>query len=227
MKISLIVPAAGSGKRMGAEINKQYLLLKGLPVLAHTLARFDDLPEIEEIIVVAAPGEVSYCREMVVEAYGFKKVKKVVPGGATRQDSVYNGLREVSGDSDYVVIHDGARPFLKKETLRQYFEELSETEALIFAVPEKNTLKRVQNHFVVGSIPREGVWEIQTPQGFNKKLLLKAFEAAKSHLEDFTDDSSIVESQGMKVKVFQGDHLNIKVTTPEDLALGEAILEMI
>ena len=226
MKISLIIPAAGVGSRMKSEINKQYLLLGDKPVLAHTINKFHDLSEIDEIIIVAAEDEIDFCRSQVVEKYGFKKVKKIVAGGSQRQESVHKGLLEVQKDSDYVIIHDGARPFLKEEDIKNFIIELKKQEALVMAVPEKNTIKKVADSFIIHTISRENVWEIQTPQGFRRDLLDLAFKEAKGKYHLYTDDSSLVEELQVPVKIFMGNYLNIKITAPEDLALGNAILGM-
>ncbi len=227
MKISLIIPAAGTGSRMGSAINKQYLELEGKPVLAHTIERFHRIPEIDEIIVVAAEKELDYCKKAVVEKYAFNKVKKVIPGGAQRQDSVYNGLLEASPNCDYVIIHDGARPFIKEEKIKEFIKTLRAENALVMGVPEKNTIKKIKDSFIINTIPREDVWEIQTPQGFSRELIFRAFKEGSGKYHLFTDDSSMVESLQVPVKIFQGDYLNIKITAPEDLKLGNAILSLI
>lgn len=227
MKISLIIPAAGTGSRMKADKNKQYLELGGMPVLAHTIGRFHSIAEIEEVIIAAGKDELDFCRIHVAEKYGFTKVKKIVPGGATRQDSVFNALLEVSEDADFVIIHDGARPFLQEKRIRDFISALKDENALVMGVPEKNTLKKIKDSFIVNTIPRENVWEIQTPQGFRRTLILDAFKENMDNLHLFTDDSFLVEKLRIPVKIFQGDNLNIKITTPEDLKLGNAILSLL
>lgn len=224
MRISLIIPAAGIGRRMKSQINKQYLQLNGKPILAHTISRFHQIPQIEEIIIVASADEIDYCRFQVVEKYKFTKVTKIVPGGMVRQESVYKGFLETSPDTDYIIVHDGVRPFLKQEQNEEFIKALQNEKALIMGVPEKNTIKKVKNLFIINTIDRENVWEIQTPQAFSRDVLSQAFENAANNYEKYTDDSSMVEEIKVPVKIFPGDYLNIKITVPQDLKLGKAIL---
>lgn len=227
MKISLIIPAAGTGSRMKSKSNKQYLQLKDRPVLAHTIGLFHEIPEIEEIIVVAAENEVDFCRIQVAEKYGFTKIKKIVPGGLSRQESVYKGFLETCPDSDYIIIHDGARPLLKKEKIKEFIKVLQNEKALVMAVAEKNTIKKVKDLFIIHTINREDVWEIQTPQGFSREVLSQAFIKVDGNYHLYTDDSSMVEELKVPVKIFPGDYLNIKITVPEDLKLGKLILDIL
>lgn len=227
MRASLIIPAAGSGSRMQMSQNKAYLELRGKPVLAHTIARFHDFEEIEEIIIVAAGEEISFCNRQVVEPFKFHKVRHVVAGGPSRQDSVYNGIAQVSPDSTHIIIHDGARPFISTRDIRTFLDTLSGEEGVILGVPEKNTLKRVKGDYVEATLQREGVWEVQTPQGFKKELLEAAYRNLSSRLSEFTDDAAIAERANVRVRMVQGSYLNIKITTREDWLLGEKILELI
>ncbi len=224
--ISVVIPAAGLGKRMRADRNKQYLVLQGKPILAYTIDMFHKQRAITEIIVVATADEVDFCERQVVEKYGFTKVKKVIAGGATREHSVYEGLKEVSKEAQYVVIHDGVRPFIRQEMLEVFLEKMMFYDALVMAVPEKNTIARVTNGRIKERLVRDDVWEMQTPQAFKKGLIMKAFDAQKERLAEFTDDASVVSAEGIEVCVFAGEYLNIKITTPEDLLLGDAILEL-
>ena len=238
-KISLLLPAAGTGSRMKADINKQYLMLKGKPLLAHTLEIFHDLPEIFEIIIATREEEIDYCQKHVLDPYDFPKVKKILAGGRTRQESVYQAFKEVSAEADYVIVHDGARPFLSKKLAADFVRELlsqvpiqdqtsEDPVGLIMGVPEKNTLKKIDSEgLVVKTVPREDIWEIQTPQAFKQNVLSLSFEANKENFHLFTDDSSLVEAMDLPVKIFMGSYLNLKMTTPEDLLLGERIMELI
>lgn len=226
MRISLIIPAAGIGRRMKAEINKQYLQVAGKPILAHTIEKFHEIGEIEEIIIVAAEDEIDFCRIQVAEKYNFTKVKSIVAGGKTRQESVHNGFKKVSPEIDYVIIHDGVRPFVTVEQIKDFIKELKDVDALVMGVPEKNTIKKIKDSFIIKTIDREDVWEIQTPQGFRREVLGEAFTKVSGNYHLYTDDSSMVEELKLPVKIFQGDYLNIKITVPEDLRLGKAILEM-
>lgn len=232
-KVSLILPAAGTGSRMQREINKQYLLLKEKPLLAHTLEIFHGFPEIFEIIIASREGEIDYCQKKVLDPYDFYKVKKIVAGGKTRQESVYQAFKQVSSEADYVIVHDGARPFLSKKLAADFLASLFSGSGLnlaglIMGVPEKNTLKEVApDGHIIKTVSRENIWKIQTPQAFRREILAQALESGKENFELFTDDASLVEALGFPLKIFMGSYLNLKMTTPEDLDLGERILELI
>lgn len=225
MKVSAIIPAAGQSRRMGLGTNKQFLTLGGKPVLAHTLAVFENCLAVQEIIVVAAPGEEEYCSQEIVRKYNFSKVFQVITGGRERQDSVYQGILALSSDTDLVVVHDGARLFLTAELIEESINHCQETGAAIVAVPVKDTIKIVnEEHTVENTPPRNILWAVQTPQTFSYSLLKKAHQEAK--LDGFlgTDDASLVERLGGQVRVVLGSYENLKITTPEDLIIGEAIL---
>src|SRR5512136_2293001 len=168
MKVIALVPAAGMGKRMGAEINKQYLLLAGKPIVAHTLQVFEDAPFVDDIYVIVPEAEIPYCREQVVERYGFTKVRPIVSGGAERQNSVLNGLRamEDAGDDDVVLIHDGVRPFISLRIIEKAIETARLHDGALVAVPAKDTIKVVEDGIVRDTPPRENLWLAQTPQAF-------------------------------------------------------------
>jgi 2-C-methyl-D-erythritol 4-phosphate cytidylyltransferase len=226
MKVIALVPAAGMGKRMGAEINKQYLLLAGKPIVAHTLQVFEDAPFIDDVYVIVPEAEIPYCREHVVERYGFAKVRRIVAGGRERQHSVMNGLQSLSGadEDDVVLIHDGVRPFVPLVALERAVETARRHDGALVAVPVKDTVKVVTDGIVRSTPPREELWLAQTPQAFRYQVILAAHEiaAAESHLG--TDDASLVEWIGREVHIVMGDYRNIKITTPEDLVLAEAFL---
>lgn len=226
MKTCVIIPAAGFGKRMQNDINKQFIMLEEMPILAHTINAFESSPLIDEIIVVCAKNEIEICKREILEKYGFSKVVDVVAGGETRQESVYNGLKHLNEDIENVLIHDGARPFISDEIIQRIIDCMETEAAVIVGVKEKNTIKKVVDGYVEETIPRENVWEIQTPQAFKKKLILDSYENNYAELGYFTDDSSIAEASGNRIKIVEGDYFNIKITTPEDLVLGKAILEM-
>lgn len=226
MKVSAIIPAAGQSRRMGLGTNKQFLTLGGKPVLAHTLTTFENCPEVQEIIIVAAEGEEDYCCQAIVEKYNFSKVAKVIKGGKERQDSVYRGILSLSPGVDIVIVHDGARPFVTAGMIQSSIDGCLETGGAIIAVPVKDTIKIVNEEQIVENTPpRETLWSVQTPQTFRYSLLREAHETAKR--EDFlgTDDASLLERLGKRVKVIRGSYENLKITTPEDLIIGEAILE--
>ena len=227
-KVTAIIVAGGSGKRMGMAIKKQYILLNKKEVLTHTLEVFNKSDLIDTIILVVSEEEIEKVKIEIVEKYALHKVKKIVAGGAERQDSVYNGLMATSEDTKYVMIHDGARPFIKEAVLKKALEVTLEKEATVVAVPVKDTIKIVDNkeNKVIDTPDRSTLWSIQTPQTFTKKLLLKAYEYAKRESLVVTDDSMLVEAYGKSVYIVEGDYTNIKITTPEDLIIGEALLKV-
>lgn len=223
-KVSAILVAAGKGKRMGANINKQYIQLKGKPIVAHTLSVFEKSAMIDEVILVVGKEEVAYCRKHILEEYRFKKVTTIVPGGEERRDSVYQGLRAITAQPDLVVVHDGARPFVTEAMLQESLEEASKIGAAILGVPVKDTIKVVdENGQVVSTPSRESLWAVQTPQVFRFQLLLEAHNHGE--LKEMTDDAMLVEALGHPVKVIRGSYENIKITTPDDLLLAEEILK--
>jgi 2-C-methyl-D-erythritol 4-phosphate cytidylyltransferase len=222
-----LIPAAGMGKRMGASINKQYLQLDGLPIVARTISVFEDSPLIEAIYLVIPADEIPYCREHVVAACGFRKVVEIVPGGRERQNSVMNGLnamRRDVADDDVVLIHDGVRPLISPQLLRESIETARNSDGALVAVPAKDTIKTVRDGIIIETPPREMLWQAQTPQSFRFATIYAAHRAAE--LEGFmgTDDASLVERRGGVVRIVRGDYRNIKITTPEDLVLAEAFL---
>lgn len=224
-KVACIIPAAGQGKRMGNQVNKQFLLLSGLPILVHTLRAFDAIPEVNEIILVCRGEEIDYCKEMV-ESFGIIKVKRFVAGGKERQDSVWAGLQAVSENMEIVLVHDGARPFIDRATILRGIEQAKKCGAVVVGVPVKDTIKMVEGGGRISSTPpRDKLWQIQTPQIFKKDLIYGAYKRGISDKFNGTDDASFVEYIGGDVFVALGTYENIKITTPEDLYLGEAILQ--
>ncbi len=225
MKVTAVIVAAGKSKRIQDKLPKQFLKIGGRPVLSHTLERFENCQEIDEILLVVAEDWLTYSSAEVVDRYGFKKVNKVVSGGEKRQDSVYKGLLAVPGDTSIVVIHDGVRPLIKTSAIAKTIESCREYKAVILAVPVKETVKRIEDGSVVTTLNRERLWSAQTPQTFDYRVLLDAYEKAKSDRFTGTDDASLVERLGVEVMILEGDYDNIKITTREDLLLAEQILK--
>ena len=223
---SAIIVAAGSGVRMGGGVRKQYLLLGGRPILAHTLAPFDEFNGINEIFLVVPETDFDYCRNAVISPMKPRKKIRLVPGGATRQESVYNGLLAIGGNQGVVVIHDGVRPFITMEQIAECIEVAEKTGACILGMPVFDTLKRV-NHAeeIEKTVEREAIRSAQTPQAFQYRSILEAHEIARREGYTGTDDASLMEHIGKRVKIITGDRRNIKITTPEDLDMAEAILE--
>ncbi len=229
MKVIALIPAAGMGKRMEAGINKQYLLLGGMPIVARTIAVFEQALFVDDIYLVIPSQEIPYCREQVVERYGFTKVRPIVPGGAERQNSVMNGLRamEDAGDDDVVLIHDGVRPFVSPRILERAVETARLHDGALVAVPAKDTIKVVEDGIIRETPLRENLWLAQTPQAFRYGVIRAAHEIADAERFLGTDDSSLVERMGKEIHIITGDYRNIKITTPEDLILAESFLKSV
>jgi 2-C-methyl-D-erythritol 4-phosphate cytidylyltransferase len=220
-----IILAAGKGKRMGESINKQYLHIKGYPVLYYTLKAFSQSDCIDDIIIVAADGEDDYCREEIVKKYNFFKVKCVVIGGKERQHSVLNGLRAVT-NCDIVLIHDGARPFINESIIQNAVFYADLYGATACGVMPKDTIKmKDSSGFSMKAPSREMFFCVQTPQAFRYELILDCHNRINNEDTMVTDDTMVVERYGNKVYLYEGSYNNIKVTTPEDLEIGKQILE--
>jgi 2-C-methyl-D-erythritol 4-phosphate cytidylyltransferase len=219
--VSVIIPAAGSGKRMGGGTAKQFLPLRGEPVLVRTVKLFSECPQVDEIVIAA--GDVESTRELVAH---FPKVTYVVKGGAERQDSVWAGLQVVHSRPRIVCVHDAVRPLLTIEQLTAILEAAAEHPALVMGVPVKDTIKIARAGGYVAQTPdRPTVWAIQTPQVFWVEPMVQAFRQAIADGVVGTDCASLLERMGVPVKIHQGSHENIKLTTPEDFLVAEAILE--
>lgn len=224
-KVAAVIVAGGSGKRMGMKIKKQFIELEGKAILAHTIEAFNKCKVIDEIIVVVGKEDIAKVKTEIVSRYGYDKVIQIIEGGTERQESVYNGLMAVTKEVQYVMIHDGARPFISQEILEKALIMTKEKHATVVAVPVKDTIKVVNGALEVEATPnRSTLWSVQTPQSFKKELLIKAYGYAKEKSLIVTDDSMLVEAYGKKVHVVEGDYNNIKITTSEDLVLGQAIL---
>jgi len=222
-----LIPAAGMGKRMGASMNKQYLQLDGMPIVARTISAFEHSPLIDAIYLVIPAEEIPYCQKHVVEAYGFSKIAAIVPGGRERQNSVMNGLnamREYVSADDVVLIHDGVRPLVTENILRESITTASLHDGAVVAVPVKDTIKTVQDGIVCDTPLREKLWQAQTPQSFRFGKIYTAHHSAEADGFSGSDDSSLIERSGGEVHIVLGDYRNIKITTPEDLILAKAFL---
>lgn len=220
-----IVLAAGSGKRMGTKVHKQYLQLCEKPVLAYSLQAFQQSDLIDEIILVVGKGEEEFCRTEIVEKYGFFKVQKIICGGEQRYHSVWNGLKETK--AGYVYIHDGARPFVNENIIRRGYECVVREHACAAGMPVKDTVKIVDDNNIVSQTPeRKYVWIVQTPQVFDTELIKRAYWLLEKEGESaVTDDAMVVETMlGESVKLYEGSYENIKITTPEDLKVAEAFV---
>ncbi|KEK22619.1 2-C-methyl-D-erythritol 4-phosphate cytidylyltransferase [Bacillus gaemokensis] len=221
---TLIIPAAGQGKRMGAGKNKLFLLINEVPIIVHTLRAFEKDEACRSIIMAINEEERPYFEELM-KKYRIQKDVRFIQGGAERQDSVYNALQYVK-QVNYVLVHDGARPFVTNEMIHHVLTAAKQKGASICAVPVKDTVKKVEQNIVVETVERSHLRAVQTPQGFSVPLLLEAHRSAKQGCFLGTDDASLVERIGKEVGVVEGSYYNIKVTTPEDLLIAESFLRV-
>ena len=225
MLTAAVIVAAGKGVRMGGEVGKQYLPLAGVPILQRTLNAFAASGLFQEIILVVAAAEMDYCRRRVVDEVNTTATIRLIAGGPERQESVFNGLEACSGDAaDPVLIHDGVRPFVSKDDLSRCLQTVGTHGACIVAIPSADTLKRVGvDGRIKHTLPREAIWLAQTPQGFRLGLIRAAHRRARRDGFSGTDDAQLLERTGHAVAIVPGSRANIKITTPEDLRLAEAI----
>ena len=222
--VTAIFPAAGQSRRMKSNINKNFLQIAGQPILIHTLLKFSKSDKIDNLIVVTASDEMNIVKEMLTGCAGLKPFQVVI-GGSERQYSIANALKAVPENCDIILVHDAARPLVSIGTINSVVEAAELYGAAIAAVPEKNTIKIVDSDgFVTSTPPRPTLVSVQTPQGFKRDIIMKAYDQAARDNFLGTDDSGLVERLGYKVKVVQSDYRNIKVTTPEDILTAEAFL---
>jgi 2-C-methyl-D-erythritol 4-phosphate cytidylyltransferase len=227
VKAAALIAAAGVGTRMGTATPKPYLTLAGKPILAHTLAVFEALPEVQEITLVVHPRELEHCQERILTPYGFRKVLRLVPGGKERQDSVYHGLKALmgAGGVELVLVHDGVRPLVRPEDIRRVLRAARRYGAAVLGWPAQDTLKRVSAQGeVLETLDRRQIWQIQTPQAFRAELLWRAYVTAYERGFYATDEAALVEALPHPVRVLQGAPFNLKITTPADLVVAEALL---
>ena len=224
-KVCALIPAAGKGSRMAHSVKKPYLKLAQKPILAHTIQRFEQNSAVDAIFVIVDRGDFSECRTAVLHPYRFKKVQGLVQGGDTRQMSVYNGVRALSADIDFVIVHDGVRPFVTDEIIFACLTAADECGAAVAAVPVKDTIKVAnQDSFIVETPVRDRLWAVQTPQVFRRSLLEEAHQAAQARQLTATDDASLIEQLGFPVKLVEGSYANLKITTPIDLRVAEVLI---
>ena len=227
--VTAIFPAAGKGKRMQAGMNKVLVELEGMPILVRTLARFSRCQAVDRLVVVVAAHEVEFVTDMLTGAdreFGLKPWQ-VTAGGSERQYSVWNGIQAVQGaaDDDIILVHDAARPLVSEKTILETIRVAEAKGAAIAAVPAKNTIKLCNAAGEVVETPdRSRLWEVQTPQGFRRDILVRANQQAMAESFLGTDDASLVERLGQKVFIVESDYRNIKLTTPEDMVIAKAFL---
>ena len=223
---SVIITAAGSGKRMGNSIPKQFLDLCGKPVIAWTIENFQNMPEIDEILLIVDGASLAGIRNEVIDKYGFTKISQVVHGGSERQDSVYNGLIRVDDRTEVILVHDGVRPFPPHSGIRMAIDSAAEGRGGVLGIPVTDTIKKIDgDNFVSETLDRNNLISVQTPQVFQAEMLKMAFEKAKREQFKATDEAMIVENAEFPVLVFPGSKSNIKITTPEDMDFARSIIE--
>ena len=223
--ISAIILAGGKGKRMNSSISKQFIEIKGKPIIYYTIKKFNENKKVDNIVVVLSKEEIEYFKENILKKYDLK-VDKIVIGGAERQDSVYNGLKSLENSgTDIVLIHDGARPFISDRIIDDGIEYAAIYGACAPGVMPKDTIKiKGKSNFSIDTPNRETLVAIQTPQVFKFREILECHKKVKIDKVVVTDDTMVVERYGNKVYLYDGEYTNIKVTTPEDLILGEKLI---
>lgn len=227
-KYVAIILSAGRGKRMGSDVPKQYMDIKGNPILYYSIKAFEE-SDVHSIIIVTGSSDINYVKTEIVEKYGFNKVKDIVFGGNERYDSVYNGLIAAQKlEADYIMIHDGARPFVDQDTIVNCMENVTTSRACIAGVPVKDTIKVVEsNNIIVDNPNRSTLWMAQTPQCFEFNLVYNSYKEMieSKKTEGVTDDAMVVEAfSGVKSVMIESSYNNIKVTTPIDIKIGEQLL---
>lgn len=223
-KIAVIIAAAGSGKRMGGGIPKQYGMLGGMSILGRTVKAFAELKEVDWITIVTNEAYMDRCRKEMKRLGMMRKVKEILPGGQERQDSIYQAVRRIPEDVDLVLVHDGVRPFVSGDLIHRTIEAAVRYGAAAVAVPVKDTIKMAEENVLTKTLDRKRLYAVQTPQGFRRELLVSAYHEAYRGNYYGTDDAFLVEKTGEKVYLVKGDYNNIKITTMEDILFGEAIL---
>ncbi len=227
MKTTALIVAGGTSERFGGDVPKQFRTLCGRPMLSWSIESFDKASTIDNIIVVVAEEYLLYTSERVIDPFGFHKVSKIVPGGLSRRESVYNGLKAIPVTTNYVAIHDGARPLVVAGDIDRVVKTAIEERAAILAVRAADTVKRVRDSFIISTLERDSLFMAQTPQVFQYDLITQAHRECHENGGDdtITDDASLIEKRGFKVKTVEPSAPNFKVTTSDDLLLAEAVLK--
>jgi len=226
MYITAVIPAAGMGSRMGIRENKLYLKLEDKPVLYHTLHNFVSNSFIDKIILILQENEMDRCEREILSLFkkGRKKIE-MVKGGQSRKESVFNGIKNVPKKTDYIIIHDGARPLITQKIINNVIGFLEKEEAVTTGVDVKDTIKvKDHNNYVVKTINRDNLTSIQTPQAFSYELIKKAHQS-DIYDKNITDDAYLIELMNKSVKIVEGSYENIKITTPIDITIAEEILK--
>lgn len=224
MFVSVIIAAAGNSTRYGTGKSKQFLILDNTPVLIKSIQAFEEIDDVKEIIVTARKQDFDIIEDFIAQ-YGVRKVKHIVEGGATRQDSIYAAVEKIDEKADLVAVHDGARPLIKRKVIESVIQKADKVDAAACAVPVKDTIKIIDSSGKIVTTPeRDSLRAVQTPQIFRFSLYKEAIEKAVSEGKQYTDDCQLVESMGYPVYLVDGDYENIKITTPDDLLVAEKFL---
>ena len=228
MRTLAIILAGGAGKRMGTATNKQFLLLDNKPIIVRTLQVFEECRTVDGVYLVVNQKDLPIMQEEILETYKFNKVLKLVIGGRLRQDSVRNGLEAIENPCDIVIIHDGARPFVSPSFIEKGIFLMEMFDAVIPAIPVKDTIKTVSKEgFVIKTLERDSLWNVQTPQTFKYDIIIKAYRDGMNKKLYGYDDATFLEHMGKKIKVIEGSPYNIKITTPEDLIIAKGMLSQL
>lgn len=220
----VIIVAAGTGSRMKVNINKQFIKLNDKEIITYTIEKFYNNKNINDIVIVVKEDEAEFFKKEILDKYSFNNIK-IAYGGKERQDSVYNGIKVLDKNCKYVLVHDGARPFVNEDIINRSLEEVQKYKSVVVGVPVKDTIKVVNNNNDIVDTPnRSTLWSVQTPQTFDYNVIKMAYEDAFNNNFYGTDDAMLVERIGYTVKMIYGSYNNIKVTTPEDIDMGIQIL---
>lgn len=223
--VSAIIVAAGQSTRMGGDTSKQFILIDGVPVIVRTLKAFEIAESIREVVIAAREEDIPQMYALVQD-YEITKVKQIVTGGETRQESVFHAIAQTDEQADFLAIHDGARPLVRPQEIDQVVEAAVEHGAAALGVPVKDTIKRIDGNGKILETPeRSALWAVQTPQVFSRTLYLRAVEQAGETAANLTDDCQLIERTGDPVYLVQGAYSNLKITTPEDVYAAEGILK--
>lgn len=227
---AVIITAGGAGKRFdgkeGNKLLKQFIPLSGKPILSYSIQSFESSELITEIIIVVPENQVEYTQAEIVDKFNFKKVLSVVSGGGERQDSVEKGIQSVTSNPDIIVVHDGVRPFATLEVIEEVIKEAWKTGGAIAAIPVTDTIKKsAPEQSIESTLPREKIWFAQTPQAFKCDIIKEALKKARQDGYLGTDEAELVERLGKEVKLVLGSKYNIKITTSDDIEIGERILD--
>ncbi|MEE8509872.1 MAG: 2-C-methyl-D-erythritol 4-phosphate cytidylyltransferase [candidate division NC10 bacterium] len=224
MNVTAIVPAAGLGRRAGGDVPKQFLLLRGMPILTRTLLNLTNPGLVNALVLVVPPGAEEWCQQHILAPYPLPPIIEIIPGGAERQESVFRGLQRTTAETQLVVIHDAVRPFVSPDLLRRTIEAAQTFRAAVAAVPAVETVKVVERELIRETPPRDRLWIAQTPQAFEGELVREAYRRAAADGFRGTDDAMLVERLGVQVKVVLSYPENMKITTAEDLQRAEQLL---